>query len=112
MVRAGLLKQSRLVSVGQVTGSGDSDIEDLFSEAEYLGLYNEAFGKSIDAAVLQGSGSIVKRIERVAGGKFDHLRPALVCMRKRDSLRSVLSSDTLARFQALINLLNATFPSS
>ena len=110
MINGGLLHQQRLVSVGQVTGARDSSLEDLFSDDEYVGLYNEAFTANIDLKSLPGNDSIVRRLERATGSKFDHLRPAVAFLRKRDELVHYLSAGTLARFERLFQLINATFP--
>lgn len=74
MVDRGLLKKQRLISVGEVTGNRDPDIEDLFTDKEYLELYNSAYGGSVGEADLSGDDSIVRRLERHVGGRFDHLK--------------------------------------
>ena len=39
---------------GKLLGRSSADIEDLFEEAEYLGLYNAAFGTALKPQDLQG----------------------------------------------------------
>jgi len=105
--KRGLLKSHRIVSVAQATDTNEADIEDLFTPGEYLNLYNSALGTSLKVSDIKGSDPILRRIERVAG-KFDHVEPADVLLRRRDDLLSKLSDGTLDRFEKLFELLNAT----
>lgn len=109
MAKDGYLEKKRIILVGQVVGRKRADIEDLFEEDEYLGLYNKAFGKSIKATELQGSDPLVMRIARLEGvERFDHGRPADVLLRERDPLLSTLGDATLARFERLFQSINDT----
>lgn len=109
-IRAGRLDGKRLVFVGEVLGKQHSDIEDLFTPGDYLGLYNEAFGTSHKTAALpQHPDRIVKRLEAL-DGKFDHWRPAGSLLRQPGRLGR-LSETTLANFESLYVALNATMPS-
>ncbi len=87
---------------------GTADIEDLFHVEDYLWLYNRAFGTSLKAKDLAKTGEpIVKRIEAVVGG-FDHAEPAHALTANRDEFFKSVKPETVARFQALFGLLNAT----
>lgn len=109
MAKDGYLEKQRIVLVGDILGRKTGDIEDLFEEDEYLGLYNKAFGKSIKAQDLKGNDPIVARIARHEGlGRYDHGRPADVLLRERESVLSKLSDDTLRRFEILFDRINKT----
>ena len=108
MIKQGLLEPNKFISVDRVTGKAPSDIEDLFSEDEYLELYNIAFGSQVAASDLQGNGSIIKKLERHIGRKFDHLKPATVFLRRKESFLDRLSEETLERFEKLFAMVNAT----
>jgi len=109
MAKDGYLDKQRIILVGEVLGRKTGDIEDLFEEDEYLGLYNKAFGKTIKAKDLKGNDSIVARIARLEGvERFDHGRPADVLLRERETVLSKLSDVTLKRFEELFKRINKT----
>jgi energy-coupling factor transporter ATP-binding protein EcfA2 len=109
MARDGYLEKQRIVLVGDILGRKTGDIEDLFEEDEYVGLYNKAFGKSLKAKDLKGNDPIVARIARHEGvDRYDHGRPADVLLRERDTVLSTLSEDTLKRFESLFDRINKT----
>lgn len=109
MAKDGYLEKQRIILVGDVLGRKTGDIEDLFEEDEYLGLYNKAFGKSIKAKDLKGNDPIVARIARHEGvERYDHGRPADVLLREREAILSALSEDTLKRFEDLFGRINKT----
>ncbi len=107
MVREGLLAQSRLVTVGQVIGSNEADIEDLFGAKCYVALFNEAFGTHLDPDALDGKGRIVGQIERCTGATFDHTAPAVVLSTKGVNWLDP-DEESLERFEALFRLINGT----
>lgn len=109
MARDGYLEHHRIILVGEVLGRKTADIEDLFEEDEYLGLYNKAFGKSIKTKDLKGNDPIVARIARHENvERFDHGRPADVLLREREALLSKLSENTLKHFENLFARINNT----
>lgn len=111
LANEGYLAHKRIIAVGTVIQRPVADIEDLFTVDDYLKLYNRAFGKSVQAADLQGNDPLVKQLARLEGiESFDHGRPADVLLRHRDELLPQLSSDTLGRFEQLFECINATFP--
>ncbi len=106
-IEAGRLKSDRLVSVGEITGSKHADIEDLFTETDYLRLYNQAFGTKLKASDLGQGDRIIHRIEQ-ADKKFDHYKPAEVLLREQTTLLPDLDEATLDNFEQLIIRINAT----
>lgn len=109
MAKDGYLEKQRIILVGEVLGRKTGDIEDLFEEDEYLGLYSKAFGKTIKAKDLKGNDPIVARIARLEGvERFDHGRPADVLLREREAVLSTLGDETLKRFEELFKRINNT----
>jgi predicted ATP-dependent endonuclease of OLD family len=108
-IAAGRLKQTHVVKLDQFVAVPGADIEDLFEPKEYLDLYNKTFGKSLKLTDLKGKDRIVKRIERKAGD-FDHgVVAAYYLSNLADSLAG-LSTDTLDRFEAVIEALTNALP--
>jgi len=111
LAEEGYLSHKRLITVGQVLGRKQADIEDVFTVDDYLSLYNLAFGKSLQPGDLTGTDPLVYRIARKEGvDRFDHGRPADILLRHRDELLPKLSEDTLSRFEGLFERINATLP--
>lgn len=109
MAKDGYLEKQRIILVGDILGRKTGDIEDLFEEDEYLGLYNKAFAKALNAKDFKGKDPIVARIARHEGvDRFDHGRPADVLLRDRDAVLSKLSEKTLKRFEELFKRINNT----
>ncbi|MGO1971627.1 MAG: AAA family ATPase [Propionibacteriaceae bacterium] len=106
-VDAARLRRDRIISVSEVTGQRHSDVEDLFEVAEYLSLYNEAFGTSVSVDDLGHGDRVVRRLADLRGGPYDHYRPADVLLRN-PSRRDNLSDATLDRFETLIKRINAS----
>lgn len=98
----------RVVFVSSVLEQNHADIEDLVAVEDYLELYNEAFGKSIEADGLSNHHErILKRLENTGQGKFDDWKPAEILLRDPSKVEA-LSDATLANFEALAKRINAT----
>lgn len=104
MVSQNLLKGHRLVMASAASVNKDADIEDLFSDGDYLMLYNQTFKASLKVAELPAGSRIVKRIEAHAG-KFVHGQVAETLLRQPGIK---LTNTTLDHFAALFAALNAT----
>lgn len=105
----GILQKNRLVTVGGVLDRREADIEDLFTEGDYLALYNRAFGKNVTSSDLKGGDPIVRRLARHEKvDRFDHGVPADDLLRHRDEILPDLSDNTLNRFEALFEKINNT----
>lgn len=107
LTRGGMMKEKRLITPEAVSGVKEADIEDLFSDGDYLTLYREAFGTDLKASELKGKDRIVKRIER-AMEPFDHNKSARHLLHNRDTLLPKFSAKTLDQFEALISEINGT----
>lgn len=111
LVDQGILKNKRIIPVGRILQKEEADIEDLFEPSEYLEMFNNAFGTNLQVNDLQGNDRIVRRIARAIGKeRFDHGTPADWFLRHRDIMLQRLSKDTLDRFEALFQMINATLP--
>ena len=107
LMTRGLLHNKRLLTPNTATTTRDADIEDLFTDEDYLKLYNPVGDTNLEPSDLQGTDRLTKRIERAAGG-FDHNKPARYLLHNRDTLLSQLSETTLARFEELFVAINNT----
>ena len=105
MVKSGLLKPERLIVVTDAATSKSADIEDLFSEGDYLKLYNGAFGVDVKVKDLPLGDRIVKRLETFEG-EFNHGKPADYLLRHHAEL--TFAAGSLDRFEALMQLVNNT----
>lgn len=106
-MNANKIDGGRVIFVGSVLEQKHSDIEDLFTAGDYLGIYNEAFGKKHKVGDLPDHPDrLLLRLEAL-DGKFDHWRPAEVLLRDPSKVEK-LSQTTLANFEALAKRINAT----
>lgn len=111
LVRAKALPQKRVISTNQFASMDPSDIEDLFTPAEYLKLYNPAFGSHLKVGDLNGNDRIIARIGRANGEPFkEHGKPAEYLMRSDDRARFLksLSDGTIERWAKLFVSINKT----
>jgi predicted ATP-dependent endonuclease of OLD family len=111
LVRAKALPQKRVISTNQFVSMDPSDIEDLFTPAEYLKLYNPAFGSSLKVGDLNGKDRIIARIGRANGEQFrEHGKPAEHLMRSNDRAKFLksLSDGTIDRWASLFEAINKT----
>lgn len=107
----GYLQNTRIITISEITGASDSNIEDLFDVGDYLRIYNQAFGASLSPRDLTGTDGIVHQIARKTGvSRFDHGRPADELLRNKDALLPTFSTATLDGFERLIQKVNATMP--
>ncbi|WP_160487280.1 AAA family ATPase [Rathayibacter iranicus] len=106
-IKANKIVGKRVVFVGSVLEQKHSDIEDLFKAGDYLGLYNEAFGKKHKVGDLPDHPDrLLLRLEAL-DGRFDHWRPAEILLRDPSRVEK-LSQTTLGNFEALAQRINAT----
>ena len=107
MIDQGLLAGHRLILANAAAASTsiNADIEDLFSEGDYLNLFNMTFNMSLKVSNLPQGDRIVKRLE-TKQGKFVHGEVAETLLRNHADIN--FSDTTLDRFATLIDALNAT----
>ena len=103
LVDRGLLKRQRLILASNVVENPKADIEDLFSEGDYLKLYNRCFGKKVKVSTLPKGSRVVKRLES-SHGEYDHGEPAEILLRWHHEIN--FSQTTLKNFEALIDRIN------
>ncbi len=85
-----------------------ADIEDLFEVEDYLKLYNWSFNASVAAKDLAATDEpILRRLEGLVG-EFDHALPAHALTEHRKEFFADIQQPTIARFEKLFVLLNAT----
>ena len=106
MVNRRLLAPHRLVLASVATDAHEADIEDLFTESEYLKLYNKAFCRTMKAGELPPGDRIVKRIEAHEKAQFDHGKVAEVLLRHPNECP--FSKRTVTRFAKLLAAINET----
>jgi hypothetical protein len=111
------LARRALVEISEFTSAKDADIEDLFEPDFYLDLVNQAYAAELPALLTLADLNphdprIVRQIEAyfagngIAGGKFNHYRPAAHLLRQQATLIPKLSPATLDRAEALFKRLN------
>ncbi|WP_454259689.1 ATP-dependent nuclease [Pseudoxanthomonas mexicana] len=106
-IDAGRLDARRLIEISEITGSNNSDIEDVFMPDDYLLLYNAAFRRRSTASSIAPGDRIVKRIsEKLTDKRYDHYRPAETLLRDQAELLPKLSQETLDRFAVLFERIN------
>jgi predicted ATP-dependent endonuclease of OLD family len=106
MIERKLLADHRLIMASIATDSNHADIEDLFSEGDYLHLYNKTYGTSIKVADVPDGDRIVKRIEAMRGSAFVHGEVAETLLRSHHEI--TFTEMSLNRFAALIAAINDT----
>lgn len=111
------LNRRALVEISEFTSTADADIEDLFEPAFYLDLVNQAYTKDLATLIMPADLNphdprIVRQIETyfrdngIAGGHFNHYRPAAVLLRQQATLIPKISAATLDKAQLLFKRLN------
>jgi len=109
LAKKGYLAQKRIITIGQILDCAEADIEDLFSDEEYLRMYNKAFDTEVTPDELEGEDTIVKRIARSQSvDEFDHGKVADALLRNRDELLGQVGEETLQRFERLFKAINET----
>lgn len=87
----------------------NADIEDLFDVGDYLRLYNWAFDAAVKPADLPETNEpILRRLEVLSAGAFDHAIPAHALTDRRSEFFSSVKAKTISNFEKLFALLNAT----
>lgn len=106
LIDRGLLERRRLIPITDISGTNEADIEDLFDVAWYLELLKVSGVGRVAKGKLTG-GRIVKQVEAALGGRFDHYQPASYLLRDKSDYIATVDEATRARFQTLIDRVNA-----
>lgn len=117
----GRLGSGGLVQIGDVTGSQEADLEDLFTDDFYLDLVNDAYqgalgGKVLKTIDLPSGPRIVKRVgeyfksEGINGGRLSHFAAASALLRKPSAFTSTLAAGTMDVAEDLFSRINAFLP--
>ncbi len=117
----GQLARNGLVEISEFTGGGDADIEDLFERDFYLELVNRAYASELSqpittADLSPGDPRIVRVIEGyfrqhgIAGGKFNHYKPAALLLREQATLAPMIADTTINLAASLFTRLNGLLP--
>jgi predicted ATP-dependent endonuclease of OLD family len=109
--RSNSVPESAVIAVSQAVEGipTNSDIEDLFAAADYLRLYNWAFGTNVEPDDLPNTGEpIVVKLNQYRGSEFDHALPAHKLTERREEFFNSADPQTLDRFEGLFSALNAT----
>lgn len=105
------MPETAIVAVSEVPGMPtNADIEDLFTTADYLRLYNWAFDARLDPGDLADTEQpILKKLLDYNGGQdFDHAQPAHTLTERRAEFFAEPDPVTVSNFAALFELLNDT----
>ncbi len=114
----GQLAANGLVEIAEVTPANDADIEDLLDRDFYLELVNLAYTNELPTPITTADLNahdprIVRQVEAyfrdhgVAGGRFNHLRPASTLLREQANLSRRMSSRTLMAAEQLFDKINS-----
>jgi hypothetical protein len=117
----GQLARNGLVEISEFTGGGDADIEDLFERDFYLELVNRAYASELSQPITRadlspGDPRIVRVIEGyfrqhgIAGGKFNHYKPAALLLREQATMAPMIADTTINLAASLFARLNGLLP--
>ena len=112
LAEAGVLTDSRIITISEIKGGNDADVEDLFVVTDYLSIFNPALAATFAESDIQSQEPIVRQLARLLGvDRFNHGLPADYLLRNRDKVLPALSDETLDNFERLFERVNATLPS-
>lgn len=108
LIAQNIIKDKRIMFYHDVLKVSFADVEDLFSDADYVSLYNGAFSKQIAQSDIDSTKPIMKQLKNKNGGKdFNHYTPAN-CLAKNITTIA-LSDETLDNFESLFRAVNKLF---
>jgi hypothetical protein len=113
-----LLQKNHVLTFADFTSTTEADIEDMFDTVFYIRLVNEEFQysllKPVAEASLNGLPRIISRLESYFeqnpmkdAVQFNHHRPARYFSENADSLKTLIPTATLDRFEQAFMRLNA-----
>ena len=108
LIAQNLIKDKKVVFYHNILGNNHADIEDLFSLADYLLIYNAALGKSYNNTDFDAAKPILPQLKKKNSNKdFNHYLPANY-LAKNIALVS-LSDVTISNFEKLFEKINKLF---
>ena len=108
MIAQNIIKEKRIMFYHDVLHVPFADVEDLFSDADYLALYNGAFSKQISQSDIDETKPIMSQLKKLNGNKeFNHYTPANYLAKNIASI--TFSDETLNHFEQLFKMINKLF---
>ena len=106
LVAEKIIKEKRMVFFNEFTGDKFADFEDMFTDDEYISLYNNAFGTGIKIADIKSDKPILRQLKVLNGNKdFNHYKPANYMAKNIADI--TLSDETLNRFEMMFKKINS-----
>ena len=108
LIAQNIIKEKRILFYHDVLKTNFADVEDLFSDSDYLTLYNGAFSKQITKNDIDETKQIMSQLKKKNNGKeFNHYTPANYLAKNSASIQ--LSDETLNNFEQLFKMVNKLF---
>jgi predicted ATPase len=117
--RSEILRAGHLITVGDIVGVDDADIEDLFGDNGYIKIVNAAYGLAPAVALTASqlpvvdTARVAKRVEAAFrtmppnAAAYDHFAPAAWLIRNVDVLSEPIFKDALAKAEKAFAEINA-----
>ncbi len=117
LIRNHFLDRNKIIQLNEFVDEKEADIEDLFTEEEYLSLVGSAYPDikdKLSSDVLDKSPRIVKRIEKYFSSnapdtRFNHFAPSRAGLTDLGATLEV-SEETINRFEQLFKRINEQLP--
>ncbi len=106
LVTENIIKEKKILFFNEFTGEKFADFEDMFTDEEYISLYNNAFNDNIKITDIKSGQPIMKQLKALNGDKdFNHYKPANYMAKNIASI--TLSEETLNRFEKMFKKINS-----
>ena len=99
------MNENHILYPGIAGGFEDAELEDLFTQGDYVTLFNQTFEKKLKSSTLGKDGQISGRIEVKHGETLNKLAVAKYLLRNQHSVS--LTKTSLDRFESLIKEINS-----
>lgn len=105
MITQNIIKNKKILFYHDILQTTFADVEDLFSDADYINLYNGAFNKKVTLSSINHEKPIMEQLKPKTGAKnFNHYSPANYLAKNIQDI--VLSNETLDNFEQLFTMVN------
>ena len=105
MIVQNIIKDKKIVFYHSILNRQFADIEDMFSVAEYLSLFNGAFSKQVAIDEIDSDQPIMGQLKRLNNKKeFNHYAPARYLL--QSETQPWFCDGTLSNFEALFKTIN------